>query len=108
MSEAAILWLFGTIIGVLTTVIGGLMVAMLGHVSKCTTAQLENAKTLTEIGTNVERIMREIGDRHSGIRGEVHKHTGQLGTLADHIDQLRDKVGMRPLDLADTFRQERE
>lgn len=62
--------------------------------------------TMARLEVRVGNLEREVGDHTTGLRGRVHLHRGQIGVLAGHIDELREKTGMRPLDLAESFRRD--
>lgn len=67
-----------------------------------------------QISTRQEGLRRELKeikdtigrDSNSGMRGVSHKRKGQIATLAQHIDMLREKAGMRPIDLSEAFRKD--
>jgi hypothetical protein len=46
----------------------------------------------------VDKHDAEIGDRHSGIRGDLHKHHNRLGRHASRLMRLEEKVGLPPWD----------
>lgn len=73
MSETSTLWLFGTIIGVLTTVIGGMAVWIISHSRDCRDFRVATAASLAAILAKLERMQQDIGDHDSGMRGDVHQ-----------------------------------
>lgn len=103
MDETTTLWIFGTIVGIQVLVMGALIKALYEHVLHCRNVE----SSLGGISADVRRIMSDIGDHGSGIRGSVHKQRGQIGALAEQIDRVREKTGMRAIDLAEAFRRDR-
>lgn len=79
MSEQAILWLFGTVITLQVSVLGGVVLAV-----------WKLAQTVAELSSRLMRVERDIGDHDSGMRGDIHA--------------LRDKV--MPFVLMESLRQE--
>lgn len=73
MSEASILWLFGTIISVLLAVMAGMAGWIFHHSRDCRDFRVATAASLATILTKLERVQEDIGDHSSGLRGQVHK-----------------------------------
>lgn len=48
--------------------------------------------------TKVEDIQAEIGDRHSGMRGQLHAHHNWLGRHAGRLLRLEEQAGIPPWD----------
>lgn len=61
MSEQAILWLFGTVITLQVSVLGGVVLAV-----------WKLAQTVSELSARTLRMERDIGDHDSGMRGDIH------------------------------------
>lgn len=74
MNQDAILWLFGVVIAVQTAVLGFIVKALWDHVETCKVT----AANLASINTNVTRIMIDIGNHESGLRGQAHEHASFL------------------------------
>lgn len=68
MSESTLLWLFGAIVTLQTTVIGAVVTALWVHVGHCKTI----AATMARIEATVERVCIDIGTHETGLRGQVH------------------------------------
>lgn len=99
MDETVTLWIFGTIVGVQVAVMGALIRALWHHVMHCRAIE----SGIASIDAKLEWIKADIGDHGSGLRGAVHKHRGQIGVLAGQVDEIREKVKMRPLGLSGAF-----
>lgn len=70
-------------------------------------AMLGITARLWQISTRLDRLQDDVGrDSNSGMRGASHKRKGQIAMLASHVDLLREKTGMRALDLAEAFRKD--
>lgn len=48
------------------------------------------------LSARVDGIDEEIGDRGSGIRGQLHKHHNWLGKHAARLLRLEEKAGIPP------------
>lgn len=81
MSETTTLWLFGTLITLLTIVIGAIAAALWAHVGHCK----ETSATVARIDTNLKRVMDDVGSHETGLRGQVH-------SVAKFADQLEKRV----------------
>lgn len=73
MSEGVILWLFGTVIGIQTLVLAGIVGAIWNHVNECKAFRATLAAAVAEIGTNMKRMQEDIGTHDSGMRGDIHQ-----------------------------------
>lgn len=73
MTETTTLWLLGTIIGVLTTIIGGMAVWIISHSRDCRDFRVQTAESLASILAKLDRVQKDIGDHDSGLRGAVHE-----------------------------------
>jgi hypothetical protein len=78
MSEAAILWLFGTVIAVLTAIISGMAGWIFVHSRDCRDFRVNTAASLASILTKLDRVQNDIGDHNSGLRGQVHKLSSDI------------------------------
>lgn len=61
MDTQVILWLFGTVITVQLSVLGGVVLAV-----------WKLAQTVAELSVRVIRMERDIGDHDTGMRGDIH------------------------------------
>lgn len=73
MTESATLWLFGTVITVLGLVIGGIVGWIFAHSKDCLDFRVATAASLAAIVVKLDRVIDDIGDHESGLRGSVHK-----------------------------------
>lgn len=89
MSETVILWLFGTLITLQTLAIGGLVTVFWSHISQCK----ETAATTARIDTNLARVMTDIGDHSSGLRGQVHELAGFVNELEKRLYSIEQQRG---------------
>lgn len=78
MTESAVLWLFGTVIGVQTIVLAALASAIWNHVRDCGQFRVEQANLLGRISATLDRVKEDIGDHGSGLRGQVHKLSSDI------------------------------
>lgn len=84
MDQTTLLWLFGTLITLLTIVIGAIAAALWAHVGHCK----DVAGVVARIDTNLDRVMADIGSHETGLRGAVHEvsnrvteHSMRIGLL---------------------------
>lgn len=89
MSEATILWLFGTVITIQTAAIGAIGAALWTHVGHCK----DVASKIAEIGTDVKRLKEDVGDHNRGIRGDIREHTSVLFKLDARVESLEELQG---------------
>lgn len=87
MSEASTLWLFGTLISLLTIVIGAIAAALWAHVGHCK----DVAATVARIETSVERLTQDIGTHETGLRGSVHETANRVTEHGMRISILERK-----------------
>lgn len=59
---------------------------------------VRNEERYSALSGHVADIWQEIGDRKSGIRGQLHKHHNWLGKHASRLLRLEEKVGIPPWD----------
>jgi hypothetical protein len=85
MSEAATLWLFGTLISVLALAIGALAGALWSHVGHCKDVSADVAT----LKANTDRILQEIGTHDTGLRGTVHKTANAVSAINGEIAELK-------------------
>ncbi len=90
MSETSILWIFGAVISLQMAMVGAIAAALWVHVGHCR----ETAATMARIEAEIARIMRDIGDHASGMRGDIHSHGGDLQYQASCIWLIADKLGV--------------
>lgn len=107
-----LLWALGILVTIQLAVTGFLVNAIRNHEGECrqVTSRLSKAESdLEYFERQLDEIHDTIGrDSNSGMRGASHKRKGQVGMLALHIDLIREKVGMRAIDLAEAFRKDNE
>ncbi len=72
MTESAILWLFGTLITILLFALGGLFAWMLSHTKHCSVWHVQASREFGSISTKLDRVILDIGDHDTGLRGQVH------------------------------------
>lgn len=73
MSENAILWLFGSIITILSLCFAGVLSWIISHSKQCAKTQADFAREFGSIGAKLDRVITDIGDHDSGLRGQVHQ-----------------------------------
>jgi hypothetical protein len=78
MTETSILWLFGTVIGLQTAVIGGIVAAISQHSRDCRDFRATLAGSVADIKSKLDRVERDIGTHETGIRGQIHKLRGEI------------------------------
>ena len=91
MSETAILWLFGTVIGVLSLIIAGIWGALWGHITHCK----DVASDVSMLKTNMTRVMQDIGTHETGLRGAVHEAANRLTEQGMKIALLENREDQR-------------
>ena len=74
MSEATLLWIFGAVIALQTTVVGAIATALWVHVGHCK----DMAASQARIEANVERLTVDIGTHDTGLRGHVHETSNRV------------------------------
>ncbi len=74
-------WIFGLVIAGQA----GLLGILLKHIIDCNTRDRSRndrdekiTRQLTVIDTTTTSIVRELGDRETGIRGQLHAHTKEI------------------------------
>lgn len=82
MSESATLWILGTIITVLLLVIAGIARMMLAHAKDCRDFRVKLAADIATLQGDVSRVIRDIGDHESGLRGGMHDLRNRMTPLA--------------------------
>ena len=73
MDQSVILWLFGTLIGLQTLVIGGLVSAIWSHAHDCRDFRSSVSASQATMSAKMDRVIQDIGDHETGLRGQVHK-----------------------------------
>jgi hypothetical protein len=89
VSETAILWIFGTVIALQTTIVGAIAAALWVHIGHCKDA----ASSMARIETNVERLTEDIGTHETGIRGTVHKTANRMTEHESRLIALERRRG---------------
>jgi len=87
LSETSTLWLFGTLISLLTIVIGAIAAALWAHVGHCK----DVASAVARIETNVTRLTQDIGTHETGLRGAVHEVANRVSEHGMRISMLERK-----------------
>jgi hypothetical protein len=82
MSDEALLWMLGTLIGINSSIIGVLFFMLWSHIQKCSKSGEERAAALARLETQQERIIHDIGDHESGLRGSFHDLRDRMTPLA--------------------------
>jgi hypothetical protein len=82
MSENVILWLFGILITLQTTVLGAVIAAIWRHGDDCRDFRTGLATAVADIKAKLERVERDIGTHETGLRGQVHKLASEITPLA--------------------------
>lgn len=88
MSEAAILWLFGTLIGLVSLVLCGIAKLLIDHIRDCRDVHAK----LAEISIDVKHVKDELGDREKGIRGLLHLHSKFHTENEGRFSRLEEKL----------------
>ncbi len=78
MSESVILWIFGILVTINSGIVGVLFLMLWGHIGECRRSGEVRAGALAALKTQQERIVRDIGDHETGIRGDIHRLRGEL------------------------------
>lgn len=86
MSEATILWLLGTVIGVQTLVIGWLTNVIWSHVRECRAFR----ESVAKISAQLERAIKDIGDHETGIIGQLHRYSKEIVLLNARLGNEHD------------------
>ena len=73
MDPQVILWILGVIITVMTVVIGALTQAMLTHIKDDRDFRIEVTANNAAMGAKLDRVIEDIGDHETGLRGQMHK-----------------------------------
>ena len=89
MSEVTILWIFGAVIALQTTIVGAIAAAFWAHVNHCK----EIAAAMARIEANVERLTLDIGTHDSGLRGHVHATSNRVTEHGLKIAMLERRQG---------------
>ena len=84
MSETSTLWLFGTLISLLTITIGAIATALWAHVGHCK----DVASMVARMDARLERVAQDIGTHETGIRGAVHENANRITELSMKLSLL--------------------
>lgn len=82
MSEHTILWIFGVLISALSFVLAGVIGWISAHNKHCSAQHGKNEREFGEIAAKLDRIINDIGDHNSGLRGQVHKIENDISPLS--------------------------
>lgn len=88
MSEAATLWIFGTLIGVLSMIIGALVMAFWAHVGHCKAISDAVARIETSIEAAIKRI-DTLGERSHDHNDSILIQDGEIGEVMRKLDMDR-------------------
>jgi hypothetical protein len=91
MSETSTLWLFGTLITLLTLVIGAIAAALWAHVGHCK----EISAAVARMEERMDRIAIDVGTHETGLRGAVHETANRVTELAMRLALLEPRGGGR-------------
>lgn len=106
MSETTILWLFGTVIGLQTSVIGALVLAAIQHSRDCRDFRAQIAGFIADIKAKLDRVERDIGTHETGLRGQLHRLSSEMTPIAVWAQMEQRLSG--PRELREQRRDERE
>lgn len=85
MSESAVLWLFGTVIGVIGLILAGIWGALWGHITHCK----DVASDVSMLKTNMMRVMEDIGTHETGLRGSLHQIANRLTEISMQLAVMK-------------------
>lgn len=88
MSENVLLWVLSGLNAIQFGAIIWLINALREHEKTCT----ENAAKLATLQTQMVRVIVDIGDHESGIRGEAHSQANALTRHEMDIALLKDRL----------------
>lgn len=91
MSETAILWIFGAVITLQTTIVGAIAAALWVHVGHCK----EITAAMARVEAKVERLTIDIGTHDTGLRGAVHEAANRVTEHGLKISMLERGVSTR-------------
>lgn len=91
MTETAILWVAGTIITVLLLVIAGIARMMLAHAKDCRDFRVKLSGDIATLQGDVSRVMRDIGDHETGLRGSFHELRNRMTPLVIWAEREMEK-----------------
>lgn len=86
MDPATFFWILGAVISLQMAVVGAIAAALWVHVGHCK----DVAAGLARIEENQKRMSGDIGDHHSGLRGDIREHTTQLFKLDARVESLEE------------------
>lgn len=84
MDPSTFFWIIGAVISLQMTIVGAIAAALWVHVGHCK----DVAAGIARIEANQERMTEDIGDHHSGIRGDIREHTTALFKLDARVETL--------------------
>jgi hypothetical protein len=82
MSESVILWIFGILVTINSGIVGVLFLMLWGHIRDCRLAGEARAGALAALKSQQERLIHEVGDHETGLRGAMHKLREDLSPFA--------------------------
>lgn len=90
------------ILGVIIACLAGLLLFYIQHIVACNARERQRAKDHAELSTQlavisstINDIKDEIGDHESGMRGQLHDHSGTLSQLVLRVNILDHLEGKR-------------
>lgn len=91
MDTTVILWIFGAVIALQTTIVGAIAAAFWVHVGHCK----DVAAAMARIETSVDRLTVDIGTHDTGLRGHVHETANRVTEHGLKIAMLERGVSAR-------------
>jgi hypothetical protein len=91
LSETSTLWLFGTLISLLTITIGAIAAALWAHVGHCK----EVSAAVARMEARLERLAIDVGTHETGLRGAVHETANRVTEISMKLSLLEKRGGGR-------------
>lgn len=90
MDTSVILWIFGTVIGVMTMALAALAGALWGHVGHCK----DTAADVAGLKANYSRMSQDIGTHDTGLRGQAHHIANTVDAMEKRLFLLEHVRGL--------------
>lgn len=90
MDPTVILWILGTLITILLFALGGVFAWIRSHSQHCSQWHVQASREFGSISTKLDRVIADIGDHDSGLRGQVHDLSNHISPLVI-AEQIRRK-----------------
>jgi hypothetical protein len=93
MDQTATLWILGTMTTIVLFALGGIFAWIRTHSQHCSERHVEASREFGSISTKLDRVITDIGDHDSGLRGQVHGLANQISPLviAEQMRREREK-----------------